>query len=106
MSVPIRIVSLDCWCANGLLYQADGRTDDGKHVFVHARGTRFSVWVGDGPYESCEGTDIYFRDDIPGPIDTSAITLATLKAWTPAEVGIEWPGKIDGYDNESGPLPR
>ena len=99
MSNPIRIIRLDCWHANWLIYQADGETDDGRVVFVHFRGGRFNVWVGDGPIDdrSSNGEWIIEAESHPeGRPDT--ITRATLAAWTIGR--IEWPDKIDGYHNE------
>lgn len=98
---PIKVVSLDCWHANQLIYQADGRLDDGRHCYVHYRGDRFSVWVGDVPFAECgqyEG-DWIFHADPRGPVSPSTITRATLASWTGDR--IEWPGRIDGYHNEA-----
>jgi len=105
------VASLDCWHANELIYQADGRLDDGRHCYVHFRGDRFSVWVGERPVDD--------HDDNPGEWiieaerhpegDPSKITRATLEAWSGGR--IEWPARIDGYHNEpegapgQGPVP-
>lgn len=106
----IRVASLDCWHANAIIYQAEGRTDDGLHVYVRYRRPWFSVWVGTEPFESAgsdgrlvfgRGDDI-LRSDAHPDHDPSSINLATLKAWTPPEVGIKWPDRIDGYANERG----
>ena len=100
-SGPLRVASLDCWNANELIYQADGRTDDGRHVYVHFRGGRFSVWVGHGPIEDPASVGDFVIDGEDHPEgEPDKITRATLQGWT--EGRIEWPARIDGYHNEPG----
>lgn len=96
----IRIVDLDCWHANEIIYQAEGHTDDGRCVYVRYRRPYFSVGVGDTP-DAAAGSDDFVTDAHPDA-DPSRITLATLEAWTEAQ-GIEWPGRITGYHNEGVP---
>lgn len=99
----IRITELDCWHANHLIYQAEGRTDDGLYVFVRYRRPYFSVGLGPTPDEAC-GADTFVTDAHPDH-DPSSITLSTLKRWT-ASQDIEWVlDHITGFDNEAGPLP-
>lgn len=104
MDEPIRVTSLDCWHANELIYQADGRTDDGKYVYVHYRGGRFSVWVGDRLIEDITipipGDWVIDGRPIDPPVSPSTITRATLAAWTHGVIA--WPERIDGYSNEPG----
>lgn len=98
MDDPIRIVSLDCWHANELIYQAEGETDDHRHVYVRYRRPWFSVGVHADPDEA-PGVDTFASDAHPDH-DPSTITLATLAAWT-AGSGIEWAlDRITGFDNE------
>lgn len=96
---PIRIVSLDCWHANELIYQASGETDDKRSVFVRYRRPWFSVGVG-LTEDDAVGEDVFASDSHPDH-DPSTINLATLKAWTTeADPAIEWPDHIEGYANE------
>jgi hypothetical protein len=102
----IRIVSLDCWHSNEILYQAEGRTDDGRHAYVRYRRPWFSVGVHADPDEA-PGVDTFVTDAHPDH-DPSTIRLRDLKAWT-AEGGtdIVWAlDRITGFDNEPrGPAP-
>jgi hypothetical protein len=103
---PIRIVRLDCWHANCLIYQADGETDDGRHVYVRYRRPYFSVGVGDTP-DDAAGADT-FRTDAHPDHWPCTITRATLQAWTSEgleEPAFTWPERVDGYSNESGTDP-
>jgi hypothetical protein len=95
----IRVVRLECWHANELIYQADGETEDGRHVFVHFRPGRFSVWVGDGPIDDLSSTGEFVIDgeDRPGATPDT-LTRATIAEWTRGR--FEWPARIDGYHNE------
>jgi hypothetical protein len=93
---PIQIVELDCYHANCIIYQAEGRTRDGRHVYVRYRRPWFSIGVGADPDEAA-GTDTFVSDEHLDA-DPSRITLSTLKAWTEGE-GIEWPDRITGWDN-------
>ena len=92
-----RIVSLDCWHANQLIYQADGHTDDGRIVYVRYRSPWFSVGVG-ATADDAAGNDIFATDAHPDH-NPSTINLATLKAWTEG-TGITWPERITGYAND------
>lgn len=94
---PIRIVELFCWHANQIIYQADGRSDDGRYIFVRYRRPWFSVGVGTTE-DAAAGDDTFVTDAHPDH-DPGRINLATLKAWTEGQ-GIEWPDRIDGYANE------
>lgn len=97
---PIRVVSLYCWHANELIYQADGRTDDGRFVHVHYRGDRFSVWVGRAPIDDLDDAGewvIEYERPEPGR-SPATITRATLEAWCGGR--FEWPQRIDGFSNE------
>jgi len=103
MTNPIRIVSLDCWHSNELIYQATGSTADGMVAHVHYRGGRHAVWF------TAEDTDAspVLRDFFvkhAAAHDPSTIRLADLKAWTAAqEWPIEWAlDRITGYGNEPG----
>lgn len=93
---PVRIISLHCWHANEIIYQADGRTDDGRYVYVRYRRPWFSIGYGDTE-DDAVGGDQFVTDAHPDH-DPSTINLATLKAWSPK--GIEWPDRIEGYANE------
>lgn len=93
---PIRVVRLNCWHANEIIYQATGETDDGRIVYVRYRRPWFSVGVGDTEDEASAADDI-ITDAYPD-VDPSTITRATLATWTGESV--EWPGRIDGYHNE------
>lgn len=93
----IRIIELDCWHANEVIYQAEGRTDDGRFVYVRYRRPWFSVGLGDTP-DDAAGNDS-FATDVHPDHDPSTINLATLKAWTEGQ-GIAWPDRITGYANE------
>ncbi len=95
----IKVESLDCWHANELIYQADGRLDDGGFCYVHYRGGRFSVWVGPDPFDAAPGEGSWvFEGEPRGPISPSTITRGVLDAWSQGR--IEWPARIDGYHNE------
>jgi hypothetical protein len=94
---PIRIVELDCFHSNYLIYQAEGRTSDGRGAFVRYRRPWFSVGVGE-TVDAAAGSDTFVTDAHPDH-DPSRINLATLKAWTEGQ-GIEWPDRIGGYANE------
>jgi hypothetical protein len=95
-----RIVELDCWHSNEIIYQAEGRTDDGRFVYVRYRRPHFSVGVGDTPGDAAGADD--FVTDVHPDADPSRINLATLKAWTEGQ-GIEWPDCIAGFSNEDLP---
>lgn len=105
-SDQIRVLSLLCWHANRLIYQAEGFTDDGRCVYVRYRRPYFSVGVGNTP-DDAAGSD-YFVTEAHPDHDPSTITLGTLKAWTseglqesePPRPRIAWPDRIDGYHNE------
>lgn len=95
---PLRVVRLDCWHANNLIYQATGETADGRVVYVRYRRPWFSVGVG-ATEDEAAGNDVFTSDARPDH-DPSTITRATLAEWTgPA---VEWPTRIDGYHNEPG----
>jgi hypothetical protein len=96
----IRIVDLDCWHSNCIIYQAEGHTADGRHVFIRYRRPYFSVGVGDTPGDAAGADD--FVTDVHPDADPSRINLATLKAWTEGQ-GIEWPDCITGFSNEALP---
>jgi hypothetical protein len=95
----VRVVSLDCWHANGIIYQAEGRTEDGRYVYVRYRRPWFSVGVGSTPDRAVEN-DVFCTDARPDH-DPGAVTRATLEEW--AGHLFEWPERIDGYDNEPPP---
>lgn len=92
------VVCLDCWHANRIIYQAEGRLDDGRYVYVRYRGRWFSVGVGDTPDEAA-GADTFIAE-FAGH-DPSTINRATLQAW--AGHLFDWPERIDGYANEGPP---
>lgn len=98
---PVRVARLDCWHANEVIYQATGETDDGRHVYVHSRGGRFSVWVGPVPFLEAPldaGAWLYDGEPCRPPCPPEAITRGVLASWTAGRV--EWPGRIDGFHNE------
>lgn len=97
--MPIRIVNLDCWHSNSLIYQAEGFTDDGKCVYVRYRRPYFSVGLGFNADEAA-GNDVFVSDAHPDH-DPSTINLATIREWTAeGEPRITWPDHIDGFANE------
>jgi hypothetical protein len=99
MTTPIRIVRLECWHSNSIIYQADGETDDKRAVYVRFRGAWFTIGVGLTEDEAV-GNDVFATDAHPDA-DPGSITLATLKAWTAEEAPwIIWPDHIDGFNNE------
>lgn len=94
----IRITELDCWHANEIIYQADGRTHDGRHVYVRYRRPWFSVGVADTADEAA-GADTFVSGDHPDH-DPSTINVETLREWCGDQ--FEWPEEITGYANRPG----
>lgn len=52
MTDRINIVELECFQANQIIYQANGKTDDGRHVYIRYRSGTYSIGVGDTDYEA------------------------------------------------------
>jgi hypothetical protein len=98
MHEPIKIIQLECWQAGAILYQAEGRTDDGKYVYVRYRRPWFSVGIGDS-LDDAVGADTFTSRDHPDH-DPGSITLATLREWAGGR--FTWPARIEGYANEPG----
>lgn len=105
-TADIDIISIDCWHANELIYQADGETDDGRHIYIRYRRPYFSLGIGFTPDEA-PGNDVIATDAHPDH-DPSTITLTTLRAWANEarpDLRIVWPDHIDGFSNEPGSHP-